>query len=218
MHILFITTAHNSLSQRLAVELGGRGHRISLCVGATADGMIEAVACHRPELILAPVLRTAIPEQVWRRHRCLIVHPGIAGDRGPSSLDWALSLGVESWGVTVLQAVAEMDAGPIWATETFRMPERPVTKSELYRAEGTEAAVRAVLRAITRAELCRFVPRPLDYGDARVTGQLRPAMRQRDRTIDWTTDPRHDVARKVRAADKRTSGAVAASAPRSLNT
>jgi len=123
MHILFITTAHNSLSQRLAVELGGRGHRISLCVGATADGMIEAAARHRPELILAPMLKTAIPEQVWRRHRCLIVHPGIVGDRGPSSLDWAISLGVDSWGVTVLQADAEMDAGPIWATETFRMPD-----------------------------------------------------------------------------------------------
>jgi putative two-component system protein, hydrogenase maturation factor HypX/HoxX len=38
---------------------------------------------------------------------------GIIGDRGPSSLDWALLLGLERWGVTVLQAEAEMDAGPV---------------------------------------------------------------------------------------------------------
>ena len=52
--------------------------------------------------------------------------------------------------MTVLQAEAEMDAGPIWATETFAMPQSPATKSSLYRAEVTEAAVRAVLLAVAR--------------------------------------------------------------------
>ncbi|MGV9631383.1 hypothetical protein, partial [Streptomyces sp. NPDC003487] len=31
------------------------------------------------------------PEDVWREHTCLIVHPGPPGDRGPSSLDRAVS-------------------------------------------------------------------------------------------------------------------------------
>src|SRR5262245_44529719 len=201
MHILFITTAHNSLSQRLAVELGERGHHISLCVDATADGMIEAVARHRPELILAPMLKTAIPEQVWRHYRCLIVHPGIIGDRGPSSLDWAISLGVERWGVTVLQAVAEMDAGPIWAAEAFPMPRQAVTKSDLYRAEVTEAAVRAVLSAVARVADGNIEPEPLDYGRPEVLGRLRPAMRQSERAIDWAAHTTADIARRVRAAD-----------------
>ena len=34
------------------------------------------------------------------------------------------------WGVTALQAVEEMDAGPIWATRTF--PVGAPRKSELY--------------------------------------------------------------------------------------
>jgi putative two-component system protein, hydrogenase maturation factor HypX/HoxX len=108
----------------------------------------EAVALFRPDLILAPYLRRAIPESVWRAHVCLIVHPGIVGDRGPSALDWAILNGVPEWGVTLLQAEAEMDAGPVWAAATFAM--RPAMKSSLYRNEVTEAAVRAVFTALER--------------------------------------------------------------------
>ena len=49
---------------------------------------------------------------------CFIVHPGPRGDRGPSSLDWAIMGDAERWGVTVLQANAEIDSpatyGPAW--------------------------------------------------------------------------------------------------------
>jgi putative two-component system hydrogenase maturation factor HypX/HoxX len=40
-----------------------------------------------------------------------VVHPGIVGDRGPSALDWAIRRASANWGVTVLQANAEMDGG-----------------------------------------------------------------------------------------------------------
>ena len=30
-----------------------------------------------PELIVAPFLKRAIPESIWSKHVCLIVHPGI---------------------------------------------------------------------------------------------------------------------------------------------
>ena len=38
MRILFLTTAHNSLSQRLLIELTERGHEIRVCVVATGRG------------------------------------------------------------------------------------------------------------------------------------------------------------------------------------
>ena len=41
-----------------------------------------------------------------------------------------------------------MDAGPVWAAETF--PMRAATKSSLYRSEVTEAAARAVVAAVRR--------------------------------------------------------------------
>jgi putative two-component system protein, hydrogenase maturation factor HypX/HoxX len=79
VRILFISTAHNSLSQRLFVELTRRGHTVALCVGSPPDGMLQAVDRYRPDLVIAPMLKTAIPEQVWRRYRCLVVHPGREG-------------------------------------------------------------------------------------------------------------------------------------------
>jgi len=116
------------------------------------------------------MLKTAIPERVWRRYVCLIVHPGVKGDRGPSSLDWAIFEAADLWGVTVLQAIDEMDAGPIWASRTFAMPRRVVSKSSLYRAEVTEAAVSAALEAVARFESRKFAPEPLDYHRSDVIG------------------------------------------------
>ena len=73
--------------------------------------MIAAVSREAPDLIIAPMLKIAIPKEIWSRHLCLIVHPGINGDRGPSSLDWAIANGEKSWGVTILEAAEELDAG-----------------------------------------------------------------------------------------------------------
>jgi hypothetical protein len=39
------------------------------------------------------MLTTAIPADIWTEHTVLIVHPGPKGDRGPSSLDWAIATG-----------------------------------------------------------------------------------------------------------------------------
>lgn len=201
MRILFITSAHNSLSQRLQVELVDRGHTVVVHLAVDDEGMCAAVTVHRPDLILAPMLKRAIPPAVWQRHTCLIVHPGITGDRGPSSLDWAIATGESSWGVTVLQAVAEMDAGPIWTAGEFPMPSRPITKSGLYRGAVTEAAVAAVLAAVTRLEGGGFRPEALDYGRPDVRGVCRPAMKQTDRAIDWSADSTAAIARRIRAAD-----------------
>jgi putative two-component system protein, hydrogenase maturation factor HypX/HoxX len=39
MRILFLTSAHNSLSQRLWIELVERGHDIRVCVAATSEAI-----------------------------------------------------------------------------------------------------------------------------------------------------------------------------------
>jgi putative two-component system hydrogenase maturation factor HypX/HoxX len=152
MRILFLTSAHNSLSQRLWIELGERGHEIRVCVAATGETMIAAVSREAPDLIIAPMLKIAIPKEVWSRHLCLIVHPGIKGDRGPSSLDWAIANGEKIWGVTILEAADDFDAGAIWASHEFALSADPPAKSGLYRRQVTEAALRGVLEAIARIE------------------------------------------------------------------
>lgn len=197
MRILFLTHSFNSLAQRLFSELRARGHQVSIEFDISDSVAEEAVALFRPDLIVAPYLRRAIPDSIWERHVCLIVHPGIAGDRGPSSLDWAIQHGEQEWGVTVLQANAQMDAGDIWAEETFTM--RRAKKSSIYRNEVTEAATRAVLAAVERFASGGFNPTPL--AKAAVRGHLRPLMRQADRHIDWSRDDTATIVAKVNAAD-----------------
>ncbi|WP_248927063.1 hydrogenase maturation protein [Paenibacillus hamazuiensis] len=198
MLILFLTTAHNSMSQRMYAELTGRGHRIAIQIVNSEQDMIDAAERHEPELILAPFLKIMIPKSVWSRHTTLVVHPGIKGDRGPFSLDWAIMDGNEEWGVTLLQADEEMDAGDIWATAHFRM--KNVSKSRLYRHEVTQAAVKCVLEAIESIGKNDFRPEPLDYSKDDVKGKLHPKITQADRRIDWaqTTEA---IAKKIRAAD-----------------
>ena len=110
LRILFLVSAHNSLSQRAQIALTELGHTVEVAVVETGEAMEAAVARHTPELIVCPILKTIIPESIWSRHRCLIVHPGPVGDRGASSLDWAIELGMGEWGVTVLQATGDVDA------------------------------------------------------------------------------------------------------------
>ena len=199
MRILFLTHSFNSLAQRLWVELTRRGHEVSIEFDINDNVAIEAVALFQPDLIVAPFLKRAIPEAVWREHVCLVVHPGIPGDRGPSALDWAIMNNEPEWGVTVLQANAVMDGGDIWATRTF--PMRAGRKSSLYRNEVTEAATAAVLEAVEKFEKGDFTPTPLDYANSAVRGSERPLMKQDDRRIDWSRDDTATVLRKLRAAD-----------------
>jgi Methionyl-tRNA formyltransferase len=188
MRILLLSHSFNSLTQRLWVDLSRAGHEISLEFDVNDAVTAEAVALARPDVVIAPFLKRAIPEAVWRHHRCLVVHPGPIGDRGPAALDWAILDGAETWGVTVLQAEAGMDAGPVWAHRAF--PMRDATKSSLYRNEVTEAAVSAVFEALEAKAPIR--PERTWWKSAPT-----PA----DRAIDWTSDDTATVLRKLRAGD-----------------
>lgn len=191
MRILFLTHAFNSLTQRLFVELTRLGHAVSIEFDVNDRVSAEAVAAAAPDLIIAPFLKRAIPEDIWCNHVCLVVHPGIEGDRGPSALDWAILEGRSAWGVTVLQAEAGMDAGPVWETRRFAL--RPATKSSLYRNEVTRVAVDAVLACVARFPEASLRPK--------TEGVWKPVMRQADRLIDWHSDGTETVLRKIRSAD-----------------
>ena len=193
MRILLLTHAFNSLTQRLGAELRQRGHQVSVEFDIGDSVTEEAAILFAPDLVIAPYLRRAIPESVWSRHVCLIVHPGVVGDRGPSALDWAIDGGLPEWGVTVLQAEVAMDAGPVWASASFCL--RVAKKASVYRHEVTQAATVAVLQAVERFASGGFVPqRPIN-------SQWQPLMKQANRAIDWQCDDSATVLRKINAAD-----------------
>ena len=199
MKILLLASAYNGLTQRTHVELEALGHDVSVTLALSPEYIRQGVTFFQPDLIVCPYLKEKVPEDVWSKHLCLIVHPGIKGDRGPSSLDWAIMNGEKEWGVTVLQAADEMDAGDIWATETF--PMRKASKASLYRQEVTKAAIKAVLLAVKRFEYKNYLPEGLDYSKADVLGELHPLMKQQQRKIDWEQDDVDTIIAKINASD-----------------
>ncbi len=198
MRISLIASAYNSMTQRVHAALADRGHEVSVELALGDEVMREGVRRYDPDLVIAPMLTTAIPADIWSSWPCFVIHPGPKGDRGPSSLDWAIMSGARRWGVTVLQANAMMDAGDIWASAEFTMP--GCSKSSVYRTEVADAALQAVLRAVTRFADGRYRPEPLDYRRPGVTWQCRPPCRQADRAIDWQAEPTSAVLAKLRAA------------------
>jgi hypothetical protein len=56
MKIHFLTSAHNSLSQRLLVELTQRGHKVTVAIASSEEAMVKSVEDQAPDLIIAPML------------------------------------------------------------------------------------------------------------------------------------------------------------------
>ncbi|KAM0338113.1 hypothetical protein ACHAPU_011441 [Fusarium lateritium] len=209
MKILFLCTAHNSLSQQLFLRLS-QTHTVTIEYALSDAVMIEAASLVQPDVIICPFLTVAVPSEVFSKYLTLIVHPGPPGDAGPSALDWVLMgddgavsdsaellrsqtwarNGRSCWGVTVLQAVAEMDAGPVWAFEQFEIDiDAPgTTKATLYRGPVTRAAITATLTALDR--ITSAAHRNLDPSTITSTSQhSRPQNSDSDISVHLLANP-----------------------------
>ncbi len=197
MKILFLASAFNGMTQRAWIELDRLDHQVKIHLMGAGASLHQRLEAYQPDLIVAPFLKVRIPEPVWRHYTCFVVHPGPPGDRGASSLDWALLEQRSKWGVTVLQATEKMDAGPIWAWQPFTFPAQR-SKAAIYRREVTDAAMKALLQAIVRFEqgLGPLAPPPEPWPH---TGWRRKAQPD-DFSIDWR-QPTHLIAQRIRAAD-----------------
>lgn len=186
------------MSQRAWVELDRLNHQVKIHIASSQKSMEDAVDDFVPDLIVAPYLKTAIPEIIWKKYTCLIVHPGIPGDRGSCSLDWAILNNEKEWGVTILQATEKMDSGPVWATASFSV--RNVSKSFLYRHEVTQAAMQAVLQAVQRFEEKNYIPKAPNELDLMAKGKWNRSTNEIDFKFSWN-DETNIIIRKINAAD-----------------
>ncbi|GAA4923524.1 putative two-component system hydrogenase maturation factor HypX/HoxX [Stackebrandtia albiflava] len=204
MKILLLVSAFNGLTQRAWCALRAAGHDVTVelaPVHSTPDSLVAVVHAVSPELILCPFLKHRVPAEIWRKWPTVIVHPGPVGDRGPSSLDYAIQEQEGLWGVTALSAVEEMDAGPVWASRTFPMPEPPTSKAALYNGPVADAAMSCMEEVVAKAADPGFqpvsqedMPRPVTHA------RTRPSMRRADREFDWS-QPAEQIVRRIHAAD-----------------
>jgi putative two-component system hydrogenase maturation factor HypX/HoxX len=180
VRVLLLFSAYNGLSQRVDLELRAAGHQVQHQV--MGPDVADAVSTINPDVILCPFLTQRVPERVWQRWTTIIIHPGPEGDRGPSSLDWAITERATTWGVTALQANDVMDGGPVWASRTFALPaDGTLRKSTLYAGQVTEAAAELALEVVEKVRDPSFTPRVVHPGQPGVPGRERPLMRQTDR-------------------------------------
>lgn len=196
--ILLLTESFQSLTQKVYVELIEKGFDVSIEFYINNETLKEAINLFQPDLILATYLKHAIPDEIFLNHLCLIIHPGIKGDRGASSIDWAIFRGVSEWGVTVLQADYEWDSGDIWSSYEF--PMRFTKKSNIYRNEVTNYAIKAIFDAIEKIHK-KIEPEPLDYQNPQIKGRWNEPLRQELRRIDWENDTTDTILRKIYASD-----------------
>lgn len=132
MRILFLTNAHNSLSQRAYLELTQRsanGYKVDVVLAQNEAQMTRAAEAKRYDVVICPFLTKKVPERIWKTIPCWIVHPGIHGDRGMHSLDWALMSREQEWGVTILNAAEEVAvlALSVLALSVLALPPWPLT-------------------------------------------------------------------------------------------
>ncbi len=198
MKIQFITTAFNGMAQRLWIELDKLNHQVHVVIPFSDEKLIEETENYQPELIIAPFLTSKIPKEIYKNYTCLIVHPGIKGDRGASSLDWAILQQKKKWGVTIIAATEKMDAGAIWAENLFKM--RKVSKGEIYRNEVAQAATKGILQTIKHLGNIDFKPELLDYSNSEIRGKWNNKTTQNDFQFSWDDDTQ-SIIKKIRAAD-----------------
>ncbi|MFN3814427.1 MAG: hydrogenase maturation protein [Aquificaceae bacterium] len=199
MKVLLLCHRFNSLSQRIYCELSEAGYEVSVELDVHPHLTIEAAKLYKPDLIIAPFLKRKIPREVWENYTTLVVHPGPPGDRGPDAIDWAILKGEKNWGVCILSAVDEYDAGDIWSYRIFSM--RKARKSSLYRREITEGIVEALWEALEKIK-------GGVKGTPQKEGRFNPKVPLELRRIDWFRNSTEDILRKVYAGDGQ-PGAIA---------
>ncbi len=197
--VLFLVSGNNGLAQRGALALRELGHTVRTAVVENAADMVAATAAGDFDLIVCPYLKAVVPEEIWRKHTTIVVHPGPPGDQGPSSLDWAITDNEPLWGVIAFAAEAELDGGPVWAWRSFGIGDG--RKSSLYNGPVADAAIECIREVVANFADPDFVPTPAALVEHPVaSARERPLMRQDARSFAWA-DGAATICRRVWAAD-----------------
>jgi methionyl-tRNA formyltransferase len=129
-----------------------------------------------------------IPERVLARALWLNVHPSLLPRwRGAAPIERALMAGDEETGVTIIELVRELDAGPIAAQQAF--PVRDDDDFGSVAARAGRLAAELLDEALPRPQL-----RPQPDEGVTYAEKIRPE----DRRLDWSRPPR-ELLNRIRA-------------------
>lgn len=124
------------------------------------------------------------------RHGCVNVHFSLLPKyRGAAPVNWAIVNGETETGVTTMQIVQELDAGPILLQQTAQVGEHDSAPALMARLAETGAE----LLSETLRRLDTIPPQPQRHEEA----TFAPILKRQDGLIDWTTDA-FAIERRVR--------------------
>jgi putative two-component system hydrogenase maturation factor HypX/HoxX len=192
MRIVLLISAFNALSQRIFCELKALKHEVHICLSYEKN-LLEQIQQIEPEIIFCPYLKEYLFQEIYDAYPTFIVHPGPIGDRGYQSLDYAIKQHKQQWGVVILKANKELDAGDIFASCDFGM--RQASKASLYRNEVCDAASSALKQLLQNVHNTNFKP------TKQILNALHLPLTQEERQINWEYDDTQTIIKKINMSD-----------------
>lgn len=193
MKILLIISSFNSLSQSVYCRLKEKNHEVSVKFAISKELMIEEVQSLKPDIVLCPFLKEYLPCEIYENYDSFIVHPGIIGDRGHNSLDHAINNEVKTWGVVILKANKDLDAGDIYAQANF--PMRKTSKASIYRNEVNESTLQALEEFLINYKNKNFIPKK------QILNAIHNPITTKHRQINWQKDTSEEIIKKINMSD-----------------
>ncbi|WP_458699419.1 enoyl-CoA hydratase-related protein [Sulfurospirillum sp. 1307] len=187
MRVLLLVTSFNSLSQGVYVNLRDKGFEVCVTYikSISKDKEIKEF---NPDIILCPFLKDFISKDIYETYPTFVFHPGIRGDRGAYSIEWALYNKKQIWGGVWLRANELFDGGDIYASGEFKL--RDTSKASIYRNEETTLALNLL------DELFENIK-----NDKKIPQILNPIHKKFNISIDWQKDSSEVIIKKINSLD-----------------
>ncbi len=192
MKILLLISSFNSLSQAVYCKLKELDYKVKICLASQKD-LLEDINYIAPDIIFCPYLKEYISSDIYEKYPTFILHPGIIGDRGAFSLDYAINDEKKRWGVVILKAHKELDSGDIYASSNF--PMRVASKASIYKDEVCIATLKALKQLLENLQNPNFKP------ILQIQNEIHQALRQEHRKINWEEDDTNKIIKKINMSD-----------------
>jgi len=185
MKITLLLTSFNGLSQAVYTHLKENSFAVDV-VYINSTTMVDEIKNFKPDIILCPFLKHYIPPAIYENYPVFVFHPGIRGDRGAYSLEYALDK--KKWGGVVLKVDKNYDGGDIFASFEFEM--RETYKASLYRGEVKKGFLSVLDKFFYNFKENKKIPQILN-----------PLLKKPNLKIDWQKDTTKEIIKKINMLD-----------------
>ena len=156
------------------------------------DEAKQLLSSHNADVAIVVAYGKILPREFLDapKHGCINVHFSLLPKyRGAAPANWAIINGEEQSGVTTMQIVTELDAGPILLQQATKIGDRESAPELMTRL----AEIGAELLSKTLTNLSDIAPQPQSESEV----SFAPILKRDDGLIDWSLDA-FAIERRVR--------------------